>query len=98
MADEETSAKQELPETVAPEDTVPGSANDKVISSLQDRKPPTISAGKEHRLKAWQRAEVIVICAVIVIVWGLLSLPIVFYHMPPVRTGEAYPESSYVAI
>ena len=68
MAAEETSARDELIVIAATEDTVPRSADDKVRSSLQDRKPSAIFAGKEATPKLWQRAEVTVICAVIAIV------------------------------
>ena len=37
-------------------------------------------------MKAWQRVEVGVICVVIVAVWGLLSLPVILYHIPPVSS------------
>ena len=37
-------------------------------------------------VKAWQRVEVGVICVVIAVVWGLLSLPVIFYHIPPVSS------------
>ena len=32
---------------------------------------------------SWQyKLELAVVCIVIVIVWGLLSLPVIFYHLP----------------
>lgn len=36
----------------------------------------------ERRYKLCLRAEVVGLCVVIVIVWGLLLLPIIFYHLP----------------
>ena len=39
-------------------------------------------------MKAWQRVEVGVICVVIAVVWGLLSLPVIFYHIPPVSSSN----------
>jgi hypothetical protein len=36
----------------------------------------------ERRYKLCLRAEIVGLCIVIVIVWGLLLLPIVFYHIP----------------
>ena len=36
----------------------------------------------ERRYKVCLRAEIVGLCVVIVIVWGLLLLPIVFYHLP----------------
>ena len=36
----------------------------------------------ERRYKLCLRAEIVGLCVVIVIVWGLLLLPIVFYHLP----------------
>ena len=38
----------------------------------------------ERRYKLWLRAEIVGLCVLIVIVWGLLSLPIVFYDLPVV--------------
>ena len=34
------------------------------------------------RLRDWIRVKVVVLSILIVIVWGLLILPIVFYHIP----------------
>ena len=48
----------------------------------------SVSGGKlggdeaERRYKLCLRAEIVGLCVVIVIVWGLLLLPIVFYHIP----------------
>ena len=42
----------------------------------------------EHRYKLCLRAEIVGLCVLIVIVWGLLSLPIVFYHLPVVSENE----------
>ena len=36
----------------------------------------------ERRYRLCLRAEIVGLCVVIVIVWGLLLLPIVFYHIP----------------
>ena len=33
-------------------------------------------------VKAWLHTEIIVLCIMVVIVWGLLSLPTIFYHLP----------------
>ena len=30
----------------------------------------------------WRLIELVAVCIVIVIVWGLLSLPVIFYHLP----------------
>ena len=38
----------------------------------------------ERRYKLWLRAEIVGLCILILIVWGLLLLPIVFYHQPVV--------------
>ena len=42
--------------------------------------------GQLQWVKAWQRVEVGVICVVIAVVWGLLSLPVIFYHIPQVSS------------
>ena len=44
--------------------------------------------GKLQRVKAWQRVEVGVICVVIAVVWGLLSLPVIFYYIPQVSSYQ----------
>ena len=44
--------------------------------------------GKLQRVKAWLRVKVGVICScvVIAVVWGLLSLPVIFYYIPQVSS------------
>ena len=37
----------------------------------------------EQRYKLCLRAEIVGLCIVIVIVWSLLLLPIIFYHIQP---------------
>ena len=42
---------------------------------------------KQHRNKRalknpWRLLELAVVCILIVIVWGLSSLPVIFYHLP----------------
>ena len=48
--------------------------------------PPCHAGGKDTRehsvSKVWQRLELGVLVAAILVVWGLLSLPVVFYHLP----------------
>ena len=41
----------------------------------------------EKRYKLWLRAEIVGLCILILIVWGLLLLPIVFYHQPVVSVS-----------
>ena len=41
-------------------------------------------------MNAWERVEVGVICVVIAAVWGLLSLPVIFYHIPPVSSSKYF--------
>jgi len=36
-----------------------------------------------------RRGEIVVVCLVIVIVWGLLTLPIIFYHLRRYQVGMA---------
>ena len=40
-------------------------------------------SGLENRLKS--KIEIVALCAVLVLVWGLLSMPVIFYHL---RTTE----------
>ena len=44
----------------------------------------------EHRYKLCLRAEIVGLCVLIVIVWGLMSLPIVFYHLPVVSENHKH--------
>ena len=36
----------------------------------------------ERKYKTWLRVEIVALCVVILIVWGLLLLPVVFYNLP----------------
>ena len=55
-------------------------------SGPQKRRAEKNFAGQdvERRYKICLRAEIVGLSVLIVIVWGLLSLPIVFYHIPAV--------------
>ena len=33
-------------------------------------------------VKTWLRTEIVVLCIMVVVVWILLSLPLIFYHLP----------------
>ena len=33
-------------------------------------------------VKTWLRAEIVVLCIMVVVVWILLSVPLIFYHLP----------------
>ena len=59
-------------------------SNTKTITPVCNKpKPGMLIGGKKSlSVEIWQRAQIIVLCIVVVIVWGLLSLPIVFYHLP----------------
>ena len=79
--------------SVVPEDTNKRTAFNiaepsvKNCSSTQDndcsKSLPRGCAAPEKRFRAWQRAELLGLFFLVVIVWVLLSLPIVFYHRPP---------------
>ena len=44
------------------------------------------SAGDvEITYKKWLRVEIVGLAVVIIIVWGLLLLPVIFYHLPDVN-------------
>ena len=38
--------------------------------------------GRHFSLQIWLRLEVVGLLVLIAIVWGLLTLPIIFYHIP----------------
>ena len=51
------------------------------------RTASTVSRGAEEierRYKMWLRAETVGLSVVIVVVWGLLLLPVIFYYLPNV--------------
>lgn len=70
--------KAELEGTSSVADTL--SRSQKLESSVSGGKLGGDEA--ERRYKLCLRAEIVGLCVVIVIVWGLLLLPIVFYHLP----------------
>lgn len=63
-------------------------------SSLDRDEPPihthtasTVSRGAEgveRRYKKWLHAEIVGLIVLIIIVWGLLLLPVVFYYLPDI--------------
>jgi len=44
-----------------------------------------------------RRGEIVVVCLVIVIVWGLLTLPIIFYHLRRYQVGMVALQLLYCA-
>ena len=36
----------------------------------------------QFSVKTWLRTEVVALCILVVVVWILLSLPLLFYHLP----------------
>ena len=55
------------------------------------RTASTVSRGAEEierRYKKWLRAEIVGLAVLIIIVWGLLLLPIIFYHLPNVQSSD----------
>ena len=56
------------------------------VCSPQDLSTP--SRVSEKKRLCYQRAEIAVLCFVVVIVWMLLSLPILFYHLPDSQPGQ----------
>lgn len=61
-------------------------ANFDVIDEPSDRQRSyTVNRSAEDVDNKWLRAEIVGLAVVIVIVWGLLLLPVIFYHLPNVR-------------
>ena len=55
--------------------------------NIRSRTAITVGRGAEEierRYKVWLRAETVGLAVVIIIVWDLLLLPVVFYHLPDV--------------
>ena len=53
----------------------------------RQRTASIVSRGAENveiTYKKWLRAEIVGLAVVIIIVWGLLLLPVIFYHLPDV--------------
>ena len=72
------------------EETCHHVSTDNTASPSHSKKKQTESSKKfvsgdhaERRYKLCLRAEIVGLCVVIVIVWGLLLLPIIFYHIQP---------------
>ena len=64
-------------------------ANFDGIDESRDRQriASTVSRGAEDveiTYKKWLRAEIVGLAVVIIVVWGLLLLPVIFYHLPDV--------------
>ena len=56
---------------------------------LRDRAASTGPVGgPKFSVKTWLRTEIVVLCIMMVIVWVLLSLPIIFYHLPETEVSE----------
>ena len=43
---------------------------------------PDSSQGLTKRYRIWLQFEVVLLCILMAVVWGLLSLPIIFYYHP----------------
>ena len=65
---------------------------DKTVENGSSDKDSSSCAG---RMK--QYFEVVVVCTVIVVVWVLLSLPTIFYHLPQVCWGIVCSNNYYCA-
>lgn len=53
----------------------------------RQRTASTVSRGAEDveiTYKKWLRAEIVGLAVVIIVVWCLLLLPVIFYHLPDV--------------
>ena len=70
------------------------SSFDRNEPSPRMRTASTVSRGAEEierRYKKWLRAEIVGLAVLIIIVWGLLLLPVIFYHVrPPDRVSSYY--------
>ena len=65
----------------------PASNGNKQIDSNTHNRGATGEGGIKKKLRLipfekWQKIELVILAAVVVIVWGLLSLPVIFYHLP----------------
>ena len=66
--------------------------------SCSNGKTLSVSGKASSSVEFWQRAEIGVLCLVVVILWGLLSLPVVFYHLPSGDDESGSTESRQVSI
>ena len=66
--------------------------------SLRTRTASTVCRGAEdieRRYKMWLRAEIVGLAVVIVVVWGLLLLPVVFYFLPDIDVRPCTTSACY---
>ena len=74
-----------LERSVTPEKVSISRSAENIVNGSHQAKNGVVRKSSLHvSVKTWQRLEVGVLCVVIVIAWGLLCLPIIFYHVPPV--------------
>ena len=65
-----------------------GGGDSKEVAASNDRKMHTqsflmsLSGDSAKCLKIWQRVELCIVLVLVVVVWGLLFLPLIFYHIP----------------
>lgn len=80
------------------ESTVQGEPNDAKVRSNGDqnsvyplvedksqtgpKRPPGLRSNGEDWVKIWRRVELVFLVVSIVVVWGLLFLPVIFYYLP----------------
>ena len=69
--------------------------------------PPRDRAMPQFSVKTWLRTEIVALCILVVVVWILLSLPLLFYHLPDntqvsefceCRFDKAYNSENYCAV
>ena len=48
----------------------------------RDNRAGPVGEMAQHSVKTWLRTEIVALCIIVMIAWILLSLPIIFYHLP----------------
>lgn len=60
----------------------PNAVSLSVLASPRKQEQRRSLDGQLRNYQKWLRMELAVLCVLMAIVWGLLMLPIIFYHLP----------------
>ena len=78
--------------------TADADGNDEVSMNGSSRALHLKGSESPAKSRSWRRLDVVVVSVVIVMVWVLLSLPAVFYHLPQVSLSYCSDNSNSKSI
>ena len=67
---------------IAMTESTPDNGGAKSVEDVRLSNGHDLVEDKQFSLQFWLRLEVVGLLVLIAIVWGLLTLPIIFYHIP----------------